>query len=71
MIKLLCVSMILIVGCQNNWTSQEQKDFISRCIKYKLYNKTLTICITGINEEVIPAQITCLLLSSISIDHIE
>ena len=41
MIRFLCASMILIVGCQNSWTSQEQADFISRCIKYKPDSKTL------------------------------
>ena len=35
MIKYISFFIILFLGCQQNWSIKEQKDFKTRCVKYK------------------------------------
>ncbi len=35
MIKYTFFFIVLFLGCQQNWSIEEQEDFKSRCIKYK------------------------------------
>jgi len=41
MIKVYTLFLFLIIGCQSNWSAQEQNDFTIRCMKNQPENQTL------------------------------
>ena len=59
MIKKIFLFIFLILGCQNNWSVQEQDDFKKRCQKYKPVNQ---------NSEEYEFFCNCILKNSIELN---